>query len=135
MMQGVCDIEVRDAFLEFMSKTLQDYKKFFKDIHTANGEVPERVNSRDCFDFKKFRQLKDGLKPDSFIYQLTESSIFGRFIEARSLGQSQHDAQIVFFDAQLKQTRTKQNPHLIAPFKERKAVKTLQPTEEGLPCS
>ena len=30
---GVCDIEVRDAFLEFMSKILQDYKKFFKDIH------------------------------------------------------------------------------------------------------
>lgn len=35
MIQGVCDIEVRDAFLEFMSKTLSDYKKFFKDIHTA----------------------------------------------------------------------------------------------------
>ena len=29
---GVDDIEVRDAFLEFMSKSMGDYKKFLKDI-------------------------------------------------------------------------------------------------------
>jgi 23S rRNA maturation mini-RNase III len=48
---SVYEIEVRDAFLEFMSKIMQDYKKFFKDVHNADGQVPERVNSRDCFNF------------------------------------------------------------------------------------
>ena len=52
---GVYDIEVRDAFLEFMSKIFADYKKFFKGVHLADGSMPERVNSRDCFNFQKFR--------------------------------------------------------------------------------
>jgi len=34
-----------------MSKVMSDYKKFFKDIHNADGSMPERVNSRDCFNF------------------------------------------------------------------------------------
>lgn len=32
VIEGVYDIEVRDAFLEFMSRIMSDYKKFFKDI-------------------------------------------------------------------------------------------------------
>lgn len=87
---------------------MSDYKKFFKDIHNADGSMPERVNSRDCFNFHKFRAQKDGLKTDSFIYNLTESAIFGNFIEARSLGITEHDEQIIFFDETLKQQRTKQ---------------------------
>lgn len=53
--EGVDDVEVRDAFLEFMSKIMSDYRKFFKDIHNSEGVVPDRVNSRDCFNFQKFR--------------------------------------------------------------------------------
>jgi len=34
---------------------MQDYRKFFKDIHDSEGAVPDRVNSRDCFNFQKFR--------------------------------------------------------------------------------
>ena len=52
------DIEVRDAFLEFMTKIMSDYRKFFKDIHTKDGTVPDRVNSRDCFDFQKWRSSR-----------------------------------------------------------------------------
>lgn len=58
METGVDDIEVRDAFLEFMSKTMGDYKKYLKDIggsskNCPNGgidTVPENANSRDFFD-------------------------------------------------------------------------------------
>lgn len=34
-----------------MSKVMSDYKKFFKDIHDKDGAMPDRVNSRDCFNF------------------------------------------------------------------------------------
>ena len=91
MQDGVCDIEVRDAVLEFMQRIMSDYKKYFKDVHNADGSMPERVNSRDCFQFQKFRASKDGLKIDSFVYNLTETAIFGNFIEARSLGATEYD--------------------------------------------
>ena len=129
---GVDEIEVRDAFLEFMSKIMSDYRKFFKDIHDDDGTVPDRVNSRDCFCFSKFRAQKDGTKPDSFIYKFTESAIFGNCIESRSLGTTEHDEQIIFFDEIQKQQRTKQRQFLVEPFKEKKAVKTMAPSEEGL---
>jgi len=74
-----------------MSKIMSDYRKFFKDIHDDDGTVPDRVNSRDCFFFSKFRAQKDGTKPDTFFYKFTESAIFGNFIEARSLGTTEHD--------------------------------------------
>lgn len=106
--EGVYDIEVRDAFLEFMQRIMCDYKKFFTDVHNADGSMPDRVNSRDCFNFQKFRAYKDGTKPESFIYNLTESATFGNFIEARSLGTTEFDEQIMFFDESLKQQRTKQ---------------------------
>lgn len=130
--QGVNEIEVRDAFLEFMSRLMSDYKKFFKDVHSADGSMPERVNSRDCFNFQKFRQQKEGLRSDSFIYQFTDSTIFSNFIEARSLGVTAHDEQIMFFDDCLSQQRSKQRPFLIEPFKEKKCVKSLPVNEEGL---
>jgi len=95
---GIDDIEIRDSFLEFMSKIMSDYRKFFKDIHRADGTVPDRVNSRDCFDFTKFRAYKDGSKYDTYIHKFTESATFGNFIEARSLGTTEHDEQIIFFD-------------------------------------
>jgi len=30
---------------------MSDYRKYFKDIHDSDGIVPDRVNSRDCFNF------------------------------------------------------------------------------------
>ena len=94
----VDDLEVRDAFLEFMSRIMSDYKRFFKDVHREDGQMPERVNSTDCFSLQKFRQAKDGTKPDSFMYKFTDATIFGNFIEARSLGTTQYDEQILYFD-------------------------------------
>lgn len=130
--QGIYEVEVRDAFLEFMSRIMSDYKRFFQDVHLADGSMPERVNSRDCFNFQKFRAQKDGLKPDSFVYLFTDSTIFSNFIESRSLGQTDHDEQIMFFDESLKQQRTKQRQFLIQPFKEKKVVKSMLVNEDGL---
>ena len=92
---GVGGIEVRDAFLEFMSRTMGDYKKYLKDVGgTTKGlqAVPEMANSRDFFDRNKFLSAKDSTKKESFLYKLTNTTIFGCFIESRSLGESSHDA-------------------------------------------
>ena len=93
--EGVNDIEIRDAFLEFMSKTMGDYKKFLRYLSAAQGggvdTVPEHANSRDFFDREKFLQSKDSMKQNSFLFKLTNTTIFGCFIEARSLGANEHD--------------------------------------------
>lgn len=89
------DIEIRDAFLEFMSKTMGDYKKFLRDLSAGQGSeldpVAEHVNSRDFFDREKFLQSKDSVNQNSFLFKLTNTTIFGCFIEARSLGSNEHD--------------------------------------------
>lgn len=98
---GVDEIEVRDAFLEFMSRMMGDYKKFLKDVGGAGKglqSVPELANSRDFFDREKFLLAKDSGKFDSFLFKLTNTTMFGCFIENRSMGESTHDAQILFFD-------------------------------------
>lgn len=46
------------------------------------------MDSRDFFDFKKFRQAKDATKSNTLIYKLTETTLFANFIEARSFGKS-----------------------------------------------
>jgi hypothetical protein len=92
---GVDEIEVRDAFLEFMSRTMGDYKKYLKDVGGGTKglqNVPEMANSRDFFDRDKFLASKDSTKRESFLYKLTNTTIFGCFIESRSLGESNHDA-------------------------------------------
>jgi len=60
--EGVDEIEVRDAFLEFMSKTMGDYKKFLRDLNNGKDGIetlPEHANSRDFFDRDKFLLSKD----------------------------------------------------------------------------
>lgn len=56
------------------------------------------MDSRDFFDFKKFRQAKDATKNNTLIYKLTETTLFANFIEARSFGKSDQDDQIIYFD-------------------------------------
>lgn len=46
------------------------------------------MDSRDFFDFKKFRAAKDSTKPQTLIYKLLETTLFANFIEARSFGKS-----------------------------------------------
>ena len=54
--------------------------------------------SKDFFDFKKFRLSKDATKNITLIYKLTETTLFSNFIEARSFGRSDQDDQIMYFD-------------------------------------
>jgi hypothetical protein len=56
------------------------------------------LDSRDFFDFKRFRTAKDATKNITLIYKLTETTLFANFIEARSFGKSDQDEQIMFFD-------------------------------------
>jgi len=49
------------------------------------------MDSRDFFDFKKFRAAKDATKPLALIYKMTETTLFANFIEARSFGKSDQD--------------------------------------------
>lgn len=90
------------------------------------------MDSKDFFDFKTFRQAKDATKPNTLIYKLTETALFANFIEARSFGKSDQDEQIMYFDELLKLKRSKKQPLLVRPFKEKKLIKSLQPLEEGL---
>ena len=93
------DIEVRDAFLEFMSGIMHNYKRYIKDPGiNDDGSVPDHANSKDFFNFDKFRSEKDARQPHTFIYKLTQTTGFCNFIEARSLGKSENDDQIIHFD-------------------------------------
>jgi len=129
--QGVDELLVRDAFLEFMTRIMSDYKKYIKDPG-ANFNYLEHANAKDFFNFDKFVQDKDATKPDRFINKLTQTIIFGSFIEAWSLGKTEYDEQIMYFDEILKQQRKKKSQSLVQAFKEKKVVKALQPTDEGL---
>lgn len=45
-------------------------------------------DSKDFFDFKTFRMIKDATKNIHFIFKFTETTLFSNFIEARSFGKS-----------------------------------------------
>lgn len=82
-------LEVRDAFLEFMSSIMSDYTKYLKDP----SNQPEKITcSKDFFDLVGFRFVKDAKKNYQFIYKLTETNLFSYFIESRCLGKSDVDA-------------------------------------------
>lgn len=68
----VDDIEVRDAFLEFMQRVLANYQKYLKDPGlNADGTVPDHANARDFFHFEKFQADREATKSISFINKLT----------------------------------------------------------------
>ena len=79
-------LEVRDAFLEFMTEVMSGYTKC---LNTPDSHKDVFFDSRDFFDFKKFRAAKDALKNTTLIYKLTETTLFANFIEARSFGKSE----------------------------------------------
>jgi len=100
-------IGVRDAFLEFMSTIMANYKRYIKDPGmNAEEPVNDHAGSKDFFDYAKFRTDKDAVRPNSFIHKLTQTANFGCFIESRSLGRSVNDEQIIYFDRIAKLKRT-----------------------------
>lgn len=67
------EIEVRDAFLEFMAAIMHNYKRYILDpgLNDEDGVVNELANSKDFFNFDRFRAEKDAKAPHTFIYKLT----------------------------------------------------------------
>ena len=85
-------LSVRDAFLEFMSRIMENYKKYIKDPGSkAGGPVNDHAGSQDFFNYDKFRADNDASRPQSFIHKLTQTSNFSYFIESRSVGKSEND--------------------------------------------
>ena len=85
-------IAIRDAFLEFMSSCMENYKKYLKDPGQDNDTpVNDHAGSKDFFNYDKFRADRDATRPQTFIHKLTQTSNFGYFIESRSLGRSVND--------------------------------------------
>ena len=112
---------------------MNNYKRYIKDPGlNQDGSVPDMANSRDFFNFDKFRAEKDASKPHTFIYKLTQTTGFCNFIESRSLGKTENDEQIIHFDHLSKQSRGKNNKFLVQPFKEKKVIRAEHPDEHGL---
>lgn len=82
-------LEVRDAFLEFLSFIISGYTKYLKDPSDQSEEIK---CLKDCFELDKFRISKDAKKNFTFIYRFTETTHFSYFIECRALGRTDFDA-------------------------------------------
>ena len=81
-------LEVRDAFLEFMSSIMTDYTKYLID---PSFHLEQLSCSKDFFDMHGFRFAKDAKKNYQFVYKLTETNHFSYFIESRCFGKSDRD--------------------------------------------
>ena len=126
-------IGVRDAFLEFMSRIMENYKKYIKDPGMTDGaQVNDHAGSKDFFNYDKFRADKDASRPQTFIHKLTQTSNFGYFIESRSLGRSVNDDQIIYFDRIVRMKRTSKKPTLLEPFEPKKIIRAEAPSEADL---
>lgn len=69
-----------------MSGLMQGYTKC---VIAPDDQKEEFKDSRDFFDYKKFRAAKDATKPQTLIYKLLETTLFANFIEQRSFGKSE----------------------------------------------
>lgn len=89
--ENINHLEVRDAFLEFISSIMSGYTKFLKDLGDHTETITNITSAKDCFDMTGFRLQKDAKKPYTFIYKLTETTHFAYFIECRALGRTEYD--------------------------------------------
>jgi len=48
-------LEVRDAFLEFLSSIMSGYTKFLKDLGEHTETITNITSAKDCFDMTGFR--------------------------------------------------------------------------------
>lgn len=117
-------LEVRDSFLEFFSSIMKSYQLYMISPNKAKDIV---TTARDCFKFSSFRSHKDASKPDTYIYQLTETTLFNSFIEVRAFGDTNEEKEIAFFDNAIKTKRKKKDPRVIKPPNPGKIVKAMAP--------
>ena len=68
-----------------MSSLMSGYTKF---LNTPDANKDVFFDSKDFFDYKKFRAAKEATSNTTLIYKLTETTLFANFIEARSFGKS-----------------------------------------------
>ena len=92
----------------------------------------DHAQSKDFFNYDKFRADKDASRPQSFIHKLTQTSNFGCFIESRSLGRSVNDDQIIYFDRIVRMKRTSKKPTLLEHFEPKKIIRAEAPSEADL---
>lgn len=83
-------LEIRDAFLEFMSSLMSGYTKYLKDPGDNVGDINQNA-ARDFFDMDKFRLHKDAKKSYTFLYKFTDTVNFNTYIEGRCIGMSKDD--------------------------------------------
>lgn len=83
-------LEIRDAFLEFMTSLMAGYTKFLKDPSEKLTEVT-RNSAVDFLDIEKFRLQKDAKKPYNFLHKFTDTVNFSTYIECRCIGVSRND--------------------------------------------
>jgi len=122
-------LEVRDAFLEFMTSLMQGYTKCLI-APKAQNEIFH--DSRDFFDFQKFKKAKDATKENSLVFKLCDTTLFSNFIEARSFGKSDCDDQILFFDDVSSRKRTSKLNLLLSEFVPKRTVIALGPLDTDL---
>ena len=96
---------------------MKDYSNYIRDpgLQGADEDLV-LANSHYFFDFDKFRRAMGSSRQTAFIYKMTTTTMFGNFIEARCLGKTEFDDQIMYFDELQKWSRTKQRPYLVVPF-------------------
>ena len=92
-------LEIRDAFLEFFCMILKNYQVYMISPDKTEGIV---TDARDCFKFASFRSHKEASKPETYIYQLTWTTLFNTFIEIRAFKDPEEEEEINFFDNAMK---------------------------------
>ena len=92
-------LEIRDAFLEYFWMILKNYQVYMISPDKTEGIV---TDARDWFKFSSFRSHKEASKPDTYIFQLTNTTLFNTFIETRAFKDPEEEEEINFFDNAMK---------------------------------
>jgi pentatricopeptide repeat protein len=117
---------IRDAFLEFQTNLMKNYQRYYT--------VPEAHNStelRECFNVPGFLAYLKSNKPTSFLYKITETSLFSNFIESRYYSVDSH-YEINYFDEAMKFKRTRSEPLYVKPYEVGKLYSALSANDIGI---
>lgn len=118
--------EIRDAFLEFFCQVMKNYQAYMISPDKTEGIV---TDARDCFKFASFCSHKDASKPETFINQLTCTSMFNTFIETRAFKDEEEEEEIGFFDLACKIKKKKKETKVIQAPIPGKTVKAMAPLD------
>lgn len=83
---------------------------------------------------KAFLSKKDATKQNSFIYKLTETTMFANFIEVQFLDGPEKQ-ELLYFSKLISQERTKAQPTVIVPFSPLKTTRSYPPNAQDIESS